>query len=188
MVKERYLRNSDHVSTEQLFVSGMTTPGETRVVSRSVWEAGILEGVRQGVFGLGEAQGGELVCHYFKQQASVAFSGNEVLIREEICREQTKAETEVGAPKPTPEAEAAGGPFGRAGEDRRGRESRKRLQLEFIIPKGKVSSLLGVLNFLQAKFSKLKIALSAEEGEISEQEYDDKVEETFRQMGVKPRE
>ncbi len=188
VVKERYLKNSDHVSTEQLFVSGMTTPGETRVVSRSVWEAGILEGVRQGVFGLGEGHDGVLVCHYFKQQASIAFSGNEVLIRAEICQQQMKAETEVGAGKPIPEVEAAAGPLGRAGEDLRGRESRKRLQLEFIVPKGKVSSLLGVLNFLQAKFSKLKIAVSAEEGEISEQEYDDKVEEAFRQMGVEPKE
>ena len=35
---------------------------------------------------------------------------------------------------------------------------------------------------------KQHIAVSAEEGEISEQEYEDKVEETFRQMGVEPKE
>lgn len=45
-----------------------------------------------------------------------------------------------------------------------------------------------MLNFLQAKFSKLKIVLAAEEGELSEQEYEDKVQEAFRQMGVKPKE
>ncbi|MGQ9600103.1 MAG: hypothetical protein ACUVWZ_11885 [Anaerolineae bacterium] len=40
------------------------------------------------------------------------------------------------------------------------------------------------MNLLQHKFGRLDVTLAAEEGEISEQEYEDKVCEAFRQMGI----
>ena len=53
-LRERYLRNSDAVSTEQLFQSSAKTPGSLRIITKSVWESGIREGVEKGLFGLGE--------------------------------------------------------------------------------------------------------------------------------------
>jgi len=41
-----------------------------------------------------------------------------------------------------------------------------------------------MMNLLQRKFDRLDIVLSAENGEISEQEYEDKIQETFRQLGI----
>jgi len=61
---------------------------------------------------------------------------------------------------------------------------RRRVRLQFTVPKGKVSSLMGVMNLLQHKFDRLDIVLSAEDGEISEQEYEDKIQEAFRQLGI----
>lgn len=192
VVKERYLKTTIHVSTEQLYSSGLTTPGETRVTGKNVWESAIAEGVHLGLFGIGDITDDKPVCRYFREPASIAFSGTEVLIREEICRDQMMIKTGAGAKTGTSErALGAGISVATGGTETVATgtgEAMKRLELEFIVPKGKVSSLLGVLNFLQAKFSKLKIALSADEGEISEQEYEDKVEEAFRQMGVKPKE
>jgi hypothetical protein len=52
------------------------------------------------------------------------------------------------------------------------------------VPKGKVSGLMGVMNLLQHKFNRLEIVLATEQGEISEQEYEDKICEAFRQMGI----
>jgi len=43
---------------------------------------------------------------------------------------------------------------------------------------------MGVMNLLQSKFETLKIELTAEGGEISEQDYEDKIEETFRQLEI----
>jgi len=43
---------------------------------------------------------------------------------------------------------------------------------------------MGVMNLLQHKFDRLDIVLSAEDGEISEQEYEDKIQEAFRQLGI----
>ncbi|MDI6791675.1 MAG: hypothetical protein QME81_02235 [bacterium] len=52
------------------------------------------------------------------------------------------------------------------------------------MPKGKVASIMGVINLLQSKFETLKIELIARDGTISEQDYEDKIEEAFRQLGI----
>lgn len=96
VIKERYLKTTNHVSTEQLYSTGLTTPGETRVIGKSVWEAAIAEGVRQGLFGIGDITDDKPVCRYFREAASIAFSESEVLIREEICRDQMKTKTGAG--------------------------------------------------------------------------------------------
>ena len=58
------------------------------------------------------------------------------------------------------------------------------LSLNFVIPKGKVASLMGVLNFLQSRYNRVEISLNLAEGQLTEQEYEDKIKEAFRQMGI----
>ncbi len=43
---------------------------------------------------------------------------------------------------------------------------------------------MGVMNLLQSKFEILEIELMANEGAISEQDYEDKIREAFRQLGI----
>ncbi len=43
---------------------------------------------------------------------------------------------------------------------------------------------MGLLNYLQQKFSRMELTLSVEDGAISERDYEEKVMETFRQMGA----
>ncbi|RMH89419.1 MAG: ATP-binding protein, partial [Calditrichaeota bacterium] len=54
VLKEKYLTQNSHVSTEQLFQSTLKTPGEPRPVHRKVLENCIVDGVRMGLFGVGE--------------------------------------------------------------------------------------------------------------------------------------
>jgi hypothetical protein len=42
----------------------------------------------------------------------------------------------------------------------------------------------GVLNYLQSKYDHLGITFSVDKGSLTEQEYEDKVKEAFRQMGI----
>ena len=63
-------------------------------------------------------------------------------------------------------------------------EAREAVQLSFQIPNGKVSSIMGMMDLLQSKFGILRIEISATDGEISEQDYEDKIEETLRQLGI----
>lgn len=59
------------------------------------------------------------------------------------------------------------------------------VNLKFKIPKGKVSGIIGVMNLLQNNFQTLEVELSASDGEITEHDYEDKIIETFRQLGIK---
>jgi len=60
----------------------------------------------------------------------------------------------------------------------------REVQLRFQVPKGKVTNIMGVMNLLQSKFDTLEIEVVAKDGGISKQDYEDKIEETFMQLGI----
>ena len=43
---------------------------------------------------------------------------------------------------------------------------------------------MGIMNLLQSRFNRMEVTLSVEDGQLSEQDYEDKIKEAFRQMGV----
>jgi hypothetical protein len=179
VIKEKYLSANDHASTEQIYQSSLKTPGETRLTDRSVLEQGMTEGVCAGLFGLGELENGKPVCRYYREQPSIAFSPSEILISETLCIEQKKKE-EIVKLHPseikTPEATwVKGVPTAQA---------KKMVQLRFQIPKGRVAGIMGVMNLLQSKFDSLEVEIVATDGEISEQDFEDKIKESFRQLGI----
>lgn len=157
--------------------------------------------VRKGLFGLGSLEGDQPVCRYFKEKPYVGLAGSEIIIRAEVCHAQieaAKSETVV-YPEPTDTGAGLGegGPSGiditppitgAGGVTRVVGPSRRSLRLGFDVPQGKVSGLMGVLHLLQHRFKRLGLVVSADRGEISEQEYEDKIEEAFRQMGIEVRE
>ena len=177
---------------EQLYQSSARTPGEVRIVDGVVWENGISEGVREGLFGLGELEGEEPVCRFFGKSTSVALSGSEVIIREDLCTTQAEVtdDRRSGYLTGTDKADEGGTGIGDSGTvlpidpelTVSGKESaRKKIHLKFTLPKGKVSGIMSVMNLLQSKFDRHEIELLAEGGEISESDYVNKMEEAFRQ-------
>jgi hypothetical protein len=195
VIKQRYLQDRDFVETQQLAESGSRTPGEILAIGRHVWENCIAEGVRQGLFGLGELdENGRPQCRYFKEEITPGLQNGEVLIRAQVC-EQQKAQTGTActppgiafpagnvaetapadAPtvSPTTWQVAPGSPT-----------TRSALRLRFILPPGKASDLFGLLRLLQERFRKLEITLEASDGGINEADIEEKVRETFRQMGT----
>lgn len=188
VIRERYLQGRDYVSTEQLYQAGLRTPGESRAITQEVWVRGIADGVRKGMFGLGDVREDKPQVRDFKTEATATLVSGEVLIREEVCVYQTATPPTMVTP-PTP------GPGPQPGDGGSGTDSvppitppvvkgHTSLTLKLSVPKGKVSSLMGVMNLLQSRFQRMVITLHVEEGQLSEQEYEDKVMETFRQMGV----
>jgi hypothetical protein len=182
-IKERYLK-TDSVSTEQLYQSSAKTPGEARLISRSAWEASIREGVEQGIFGLGELEDGKPIYRYFKERPpSIALSGNEVIIREDICIAQQEPVIEDPPPidppsvDPPPVHPPLVHPPPSTGE-------RNEVSLKFTIPKGQVSKILGVMNLLQSHFDNLEVELLATDGDITDQDYEGKIKETFNQLDI----
>jgi len=187
-LREKYLSRREYVNTEQLYQSSLKTPGETRVISKMLLEQGITEGVSIGLFGLGELENDKPICRYFKEQPSIAFSESEVIVSEALCHEQKKAEpapvvtpyppTEPGTLPEIPEKEVE---WEKPGVQAKLRD---RVDLRFQVPKGKVANIMGVMNLLQSKFESLEIELTASGGGITEQDYDDKIKETFRQLRI----
>ena len=189
VLKEKYLVAKEYVLTEQLYQSSLKTPGETRLMNKGVLEQGIIEGVCSGLFGLGELENNKPVCRYYREQPSMAFSGNEVIVCEAISVEQqakkTKNGLDVHYPPTEPETLPGTGEkepqWGKTGPQTK---SRDKVRIRFEVPKGKVSSMMGVMNLLQSKFDSLEVEIVATDGEMSERDYEDKIMETFRQLGI----
>lgn len=191
VLKEKYLVGREYVFTAQIYQAALTTPGEARPASRLALEDGIREGVQMGLFGLGELEEDRPRCMYFKERAVVAFAGNEILIRQDLC-EQQKQTQEQDIDTPQPLVYRGGEEQKPAGVNDRTtppvvqpvRPTNTQLRLTFEIPKGKVAGIMGVMNLLQSKFTTLEISLKAKNGVISQQEIEDKIEETFRQLNI----
>lgn len=193
VIREKYLKDRDWVSTSQLYQASLKTPGEARAASQSAWEAGIAEGVRKGLFGLGEVEGDQPVCRYFKEEPSISFTDDEILVKAEVCEVQRAAQ--AGQVIYPPEQATPGQPIGEPSQAQISGQPTlapatpatgkyQQLRFSFVVPKGKVSSLMGVFNYLQSRFNRLELSVSVDEGQLTDQEYEDKVKEAFRQMGI----
>ena len=199
VIKEKFLQSRDWVLTAQLFQASLKTPGEARTISQTVWENGIAEGVRKGLFGLGELENDQPIYRYFKEECTPSFIDGEILIKAEICEAQKAVQEKH--PKYPPEIDTV--PPGSVDERGKGGttvvtppgniagfppiqtvDGLTQLSFNFVIPKGKVASLMGVLNYLQSKYNRIEISLNLAEGQLTEQEYEDKIKEAFRQMGI----
>jgi len=186
-LKTKYLSKNPYVSTEQLYQSTLKTPGEPRFVSRKALEDAIVEGVKNGIFGLGAIENNQPKCEYFKKQPSVSISGTEIIIDEKLCREQM----EPGGTQP-PAIPGTGDGLTITGGVKVSPSTapqtyltdKRALRLSFAVPMGKVSNILGVINFLTNKFKKVEITLDATDGSLSEQDYENKIKEAFEQLGI----
>ncbi len=181
VLREKYLVNKDYVLTEQLYQSLFRTPGETRPANKGVLDESVVKGVQMGLFGLGELQDNKPFCRFFKEASSPAFSGQEILITESLCK---KTEKPYQVPE-TPGMEQKIRETAPTGtQPRFPVTEKKEVYLKFKVPKGKVSNIMGVMNLLQSKFNTLELQLLAKDGGISQQDYEDKIEEAFRQLGI----
>jgi len=194
VIKERYLAKNQFVSTLQILQSGYRTPGEPRIREKSVLQKALSEGVAKGIFGLGELEGEKPVCRYFKETADVGFSESEIIINENICKEQ-KFKEQVSV------IEEGAANLGKmksetAQPERTGNQTtstsaipEKDLLTEVNlptvkIPKGKVSDISRIINYLQTQFESISVKINATDGKISKQDYENKVKEALRQLGI----
>jgi len=182
VIKERYLKEQDYVKMLQIYDSMLKTPGERRTIGPDVIDDSIREGVKTGLFGLGELQGdGTVVCRFFKEDPLIASTETEVLLRDSVCVAQRQALTTGGVAVTIaqPEAEVQWTKPSQVGV-----KLLKELELKFKIPRGKIAQLMGVMNYLLSKFQSLEMEIRAEDGSLSEDEYSNKIKEALRQLGI----
>jgi hypothetical protein len=192
VIKEKFLKGREYVEIEPIYISSLTTPGETRYSDHTIIDECVKIGVRQGVFGVGTIVDHKPVCKFFQESLLSLEYGIDIIIDAEISRKQKSELIEkplAGTPTPGP-TDTPGGGTPKDDGDTTGEQPTpemkvmKQLTLDFEIPVGKASSLLGMINFIQKKFANVSIKINAQEGEIDKQDYEDKIKETLRQMGI----
>jgi hypothetical protein len=169
VLKDRYLSSKDFVFTEQVYQSLFRTPGETRFARREILEQSIIEGVELGLLGLGELEKDSPHCRFYKERSSPSLSGKKVIITEHLCKKPEKPGAPPSPPKPPK-------PFGGLSlQDLWLRATRRKS-----ISDSKYQRVRwGVMNYLQSNFDTLACQINAEGGAISQQEFEDKIEDAF---------
>ncbi len=181
----KYLNTQDHVNIEKIYEATLKTPGELRLSNKDILVSSISKGVEEGVFGFGEFIDNEIKCLYFKEKQFITLTDNSIIIKSEICETQ-KLETYTEKPYVKEKEKEPVVPD--EGKGKQGEiefaTKREKVLLSFEIPKGKVAGVMGILNLLQLKFQKVNITISANEGEISEDDYENKIQEALMQLGI----
>lgn len=118
------------------------------------------------------------------EEPTTAFTEDEIIIKDTICSEQKqKEEVSLGIGEEISEVEVTT-EIETSGEIEVIGGIKDKLKIRFKIPKGKVSDIMRMMNFIQSKFETLEIELLAQDGKISEQDYENIIKETFRQLGI----
>jgi len=192
VIKEKFLKGREYIEIEPIYISSLTTPGETRYPDHTIIDECIKIGVRQGVFGVGTIVDNKPVCKFFQDSLINLEYDIDIIIDADLSRKQKFEATEGTTPRTTPtgSTETPTGTTPVDGGDTTDEQPApeikvmKQLTLDFNIPVGKASSLLGMINFIQKKFARVSITIDAQEGEMDKQDYEDKIKETLRQIGT----
>ncbi len=85
-IRERYLREVNHVSTKNIYDSFFTTPGEIRITSEEVLKTCIRNGVKEGLFGAGDMEDGKPKCRHYRVEFYPELVEGEILIKADLCK------------------------------------------------------------------------------------------------------
>ncbi|MFN4131727.1 MAG: AAA family ATPase, partial [Caldimicrobium sp.] len=66
------------------------------------------------------------------------------------------------------------------------KETLKKIHLQLIVPRGRLSDVARIVNLINNKFSntETRVEITASEGEITPSEYEDKILEALKQSGI----
>lgn len=185
VIKEKYLRENNFVKLQLIYDSMLKTPGERRVVGSNVIEDSIRQGVKQGLFGLGEQKeaGSEVVCRFFNEEPQINFGETEIIIKDILCIPEVKItgtttpQTVITIIKKPEKTELQTLTVS-------GSNDLTELKFGFEVPRHKISQVMFIMNYLESKFQALHVVITAKDGLLTEEDYSSKIKEALRQLGV----
>jgi len=111
-----------------------------------------------------------------------------VIIKAELCKKEVSDKAEIIA-EPTSSLSVVGEKT--EGGEKESKVSQLKegysgIYLKFLVPFGKLSDVGRIINYLKSKFSKVEVVMeiTAENGEIKKDEYEDKLIEALKQAGI----
>ena len=189
LLKTQYLKNNEHVDTNQLYETMLRTPGERRPVSKQVLENAIKEGVLKCVFGLGELEEEKPICKYFgsKEYPNISFDPGEIIIRAKLCKEQVGGEqVEEYLCDECDYKTSDSSDFEEHKKTHKSIQPTKEisaLNYSFSVPEGTINYTSGMLLNIAEKFKQFKLTINARDGKMTKQDIEN-LKEALRQMGA----
>ncbi len=207
VISIKYLEKSSNLHTEQLWKSHLQTPGEPLLMNRGVLEEAIVEGLKNGLFGLAMETDRGLKLLYFNDRKSaqdttvpeLQFSSVELLLSLAKCKELREKEPSVLYSADSDDKkvnvavkDSGVGTSSRTSQPTSGNTTgipplsgaMESLNLSFRLPKGKASDVMRIVNYLHEKYQNIQLTISASEGSITKQEFENKIAEAFEQAGI----
>jgi len=142
----------------------------------------IKTGVLIGNFGLGILIDDKPVCKYFENSPLITLESSEIIIASSICREQLQKEDILTDKNKENE------PFIVEGKKEEAQKFvipiKKNIELNFFMPPGSAPYISQMLRLLRDKFGKVEITIKTSEGEITEEDYENKIIETLKSIGT----
>lgn len=190
VLASKYLTERTTAKTKQIYESLLRTPGEERPNNKEAVAFGIREGVKQTLFGLGTVIGEEIKCQFYPgdYMPEVTFEESEVIIAPEICakikqKSEKPQEQTIETSSYTPsEITLSAYPTGTTPST----DGIPEVQITINVPRGQVSQIMGLMNFLQQKYQTLNLQIKASDGVMSDGELADHIKETLKQLGINP--
>ena len=187
VIRDRYLGDKKYVRIKDLYETFLKTPGELRLSSEEAFVESIKRGVEEGLFGCGclknedikNLKNEEIECKYINKTPVVELSDDEIIIRADLCADETESE---GSSPPEDETGTEGGNRGENGH-----EMFSRINLELNVPANQISTIAKIANYLKPRFNQfeIRVAIQARDGCIPVTVYEDKIKEAIKQAGIK---
>lgn len=189
LIQKKYLANKQYEHVNKILLSFYRTLGEPRIPSREVFKRGIQQGLEKENFGIAR-----LERERFKpllNSNDIQFEDEEVLVPFETYKSLTlpnveeKTDMSFTPQTPNPNSDS---PLSSKSENVPTPSHfplKQEIKLSFTLPQGKVSDIARMLNHLQTRFSEITLSLHANNGQISEQDYENQILETLKQLNIK---
>ncbi|MGC8815872.1 MAG: ATP-binding protein [bacterium] len=209
IIKDKYLLDLDFIEIKKLYETFLKTPGEFRIISKQGFIQSIKDGINQGLFVFGYLDNNNNIV-FNSNIGNIALNDNEIIVKPELYKQKqnqdiqnikdyqenylqnyqqktknevfkniTNEDNQIEYDKPKQLS------FEREKPKEISNEKINNLKLSLDIPKGKMSSIVNIFNYLKDKFLDVKIEIYASNGELSKSEYEDKILETLHQAGIK---
>lgn len=181
VIREEFLTGQDYAKTSMLYRSMLSMRGSRRPIDETVVKDAIEKGVLQKTFGLGILVDGSPACQHFGNECQVEFAGNEVIINASLCEETIT--DRGGGSDGSGETSAKDN----TNEQKNVAESvdlQKALVIEFDLPVGKLSDILGVLQLINIKFRAIHFTIDADGGSMTDDDMT-KITDALKQAHVR---
>ena len=168
IIREEFLTGQNYAKTSMLYRSMLSMRGSRRPINEAVVKDAIEKGVLQKTFGLGILVDGSPTCRHFGSGCQIEFADNEIIINASLCKETvTNQDSSSGG-----SSETGGETGGKDATDVHNdvvesADLQKALVIEFDLPVGKLSDILGVLQLINIKFRAIHFTIDADGGSMT---------------------